>query len=335
MKQPIVDVVIIGGGPAGLYAAFYGGLRDLKITVLEAQEALGGKINFYPEKFVWDVGALPPTKGHNVRQHLIDQATTFDAQFFTGSKAIQVTKEDSLFHVTDEHGRIHLCRTVLFAVGGGIVSPKKITAPVAEEAAPHVYYTFPDYQKIKGERIVVSGGGDAAVDYANECLKFAKEVFIAYRGAALKAHEAPVAQFKKQGGQLLLNADIQTINEGTTHKISLVFRDQTILPTDHLLIQHGHDRDRSFLDTLDFPFEKEQDFYFACQEPTVTNIPGLFAAGDIQYSKGKLYLLASAFQEAANSINQIKRYLDPQTHLQAMVSSHNKKFDSLNQALIS
>ena len=334
MEYPIVDLVIIGGGPAGLYATFYGGLRDLTITVLEAQAELGGKINFYPEKFVWDIGALPATKGSDVRANLIRQAKTFGATFFTNTKAVNITKEAEIFSVVDEHGNRHLCRSVLLAVGGGIVSPKKLQVPIDTAVHSHIHYAFPDYRAIKNKRIVISGGGDAAVDYANECLKVTDEVFILYRGHTLKAHEASVNAFKKNGGQLLLNTGLQAIRRGSSHAMDLMLHDQTTLATEYLLVQHGHDRDSSFLDQLDFPFEKEQDFYLSCAEPTCTSVPGFFAAGDIQFSKGKLYLLAGAFQDAASSINQIKQYLDPKSYAYAMVSSHNHKFDQLNQAMI-
>ncbi|MEG0293583.1 NAD(P)/FAD-dependent oxidoreductase [Enterococcus sp.] len=334
MTQSMVDVVIIGGGPAGLYAAFYAGLRDLTVTVLEAQDELGGKINFYPEKFVWDVGALPATRGIDVRTNLIQQAQTFNANFYTSSKAVEITKEKNIFYVEDEHGRIHPGRTVLFAIGGGIISPKKLTVPIDTAVQNHVYYAFPDYHLLKNTHIIVSGGGDGAVDYANECLKFTDTVTIIYRGEKLKAHEASITFFKNNGGKIILSSDIRAIHKSPTQRMELILDNHTTLTGDHLLVQHGHNRDSSFLDKLALEFNKEQDFYLACDEPTITNIPGCFAAGDIQFSKGKVYLLAGAFQEAALSINQIKRYLDPESYEHGMVSSHNEKFDDLNQALI-
>ncbi|EOL42538.1 NAD(P)/FAD-dependent oxidoreductase [Enterococcus phoeniculicola] len=332
--EPVTDLVIIGGGPAGLYAAFYAGLRDIRVTVLEAQEELGGKLNFYPEKFVWDVGALPPTKGHIIRQNLIEQATTFDATLYTDAKVTRIKQEDNQFYVEDKKGRVHPCHAVLFAIGGGIVSPKKLKIPVHDDVKRNIHYSFPNQEMIRRKNVLVSGGGDAAVDYANECLKFAEKVTIIYRGSALKAHEASAKLFQRNGGMLIFESEIQEIQKGETCAMSLVLNNKRKVEVDHLIVQHGHDRDSTFLESLDFPFKKEEEFYLFCEEPTKTNIEGIFAAGDIQFSKGKLYLLAGVFQEAANSINQIKQYLEPESNSYGMVSSHNHKFDKKNEELI-
>ncbi|MGM0125359.1 ferredoxin/flavodoxin-NADP+ reductase [Enterococcus sp. AZ194] len=329
-----VDLVIIGGGPAGLYGAFYAGLRDISVTLLEAQEELGGKLNFYPEKFVWDVGGLPPTKGKIIRENLIQQATTFEATIYTKAKAVQIKQEEQLFYVEDATGRIHPCRAILFAIGGGIVSPTKLELVISEELQSAIHYTFPSQKELRGKQILVSGGGDAAVDYANDCLKYAHQVKLIYRGNKLKAHETAIRNFQTNGGEILLNSEIHQIDKSHSGQLRLQLKNQMMLEADHLLVQHGHERDSSFLETLEFSFAKEQDFYFSCEEPTKTNVEGIYAAGDIQFSKGKLYLLAGAFQDAATSINQIKQYLAPESSNYAMVSSHNHKFDQRNDALI-
>lgn len=329
----IIDLIIVGGGPAGLYAAFYGGLRDLSIALLEARGTLGGKINFYPEKFVWDIGALPATQGKKVRQNLIEQAETFGPEISLNTKVTHITQKNNLFYVTDNQNQTRVCRSILLAVGGGVVAPKKLSVPINEELSSNVHYAFPNHQAIKGKRLVISGGGDAALDYGNECLDYAKEVFVVYRGNSLKALEASHRNFLEKGGQLLLNQEIHGVRQGSSHEMEIVLSNQ-VLATDHLLIQHGYDRDSSLLDNLPFTFEKVDNFYLHCDIPTQTNIPGIFAAGDIQTSKGKLHLLAGAFQDAANSINLIKQYLDPESHQQAMVSSHNHKFDEKNHLLL-
>ncbi|WP_312727764.1 NAD(P)/FAD-dependent oxidoreductase [Enterococcus sp.] len=335
----IADVLIIGGGPTGLYASFYAGLRDLSVVLFEAQAELGGKINFYPEKMVWDVGALPPTKGKKVKEHLIEQAKLFDPTIYLKTKIISLTKEDDLFYAVDDQGRTHVGRTVLVCIGGGVVSPQKLPCFIHNNVDNYIHYQFPDQQAIQGKHLVISGGGDAAVDYAIEAVSYGAKVTLCYRGEKLKAHEAQVKKMKAEGIQVLMNHTIDGVNQAETFNMVLRLKNSANHETidflcDHLLIQHGYDRDSGLLDKVSFDLARHEDFYLNCEIPTKTSHPGVFAAGYIHYFKGKVNLLAGAFQDAAQAVNQIKHYLEPTSVPQAMVSSHNEKFSERNRQLL-
>lgn len=337
MKKEISDVIIIGGGPAGLYSCFYAGLRDLSVTLLEAQEELGGRLSFYPEKFVWDIGALNATQGIDVKNNLIKQAQVFKPNVYTNSKVIDVIREEQLFRVIDENEREFYGRTILFATGGGIVQPKKIQADIDEKAKDFIHYAFPPHRQIKGNHVVVSGGGDGAVDYAIECQRFAKEVSLVYRGEQLKAMEGQVKLFQANGGIIYTQTTIEKIRDAKESNIELMCHskgENLILEASSLLVQHGYDRGDDFIHDLDFSFEKEDDYYLKCTKPTLTNVAGIYAAGDMIAYEGKVYLLVGAFQDAAYAINLIKTYLDPESYLYGRVSSHNEKFDELNEGLL-
>lgn len=336
----IYDCLIIGGGPSGLYASFYAGLRDLSVCLFEAQEELGGKINFYPEKMVWDVGALPPTKGGQVKNYLIEQAKIFDPVIHTETKIVELVKEGDIFYATDNKGVTHQGRTVLVAIGGGVVSPQKLPCAIHQNVGNYIHYQFPNQQAIKNKHLVISGGGDAAVDYAIEAAAYGAKVTLCYRGEELKAHEGQVKKMKADGIEVLMNQTIEGVNQGY-QKFNMVLtlknsntEKTTDFLCDHLLVQHGYDRDSALLDRVKFDLERHEDFYLNCQIPTQTSYPGIFAAGDIHHFVGKVHLLAGAFQDAAQAVNQVKHYLDPSSHSHAMVSSHNEKFDTLNQELL-
>ena len=203
----------------------------------------------------------------------------------------------------------------------------------------YIHYQFPDQQAIQGKHLVISGGGDAAVDYAIEAVSYGAKVTLCYRGEKLKAHEAQVKKMKAEGIQVLMNHTIDGVNQAETFNMVLRLKNSANHETidflcDHLLIQHGYDRDSGLLDKVSFDLARHEDFYLNCEIPTKTSHPGVFAAGDIHYFKGKVNLLAGAFQDAAQAVNQIKHYLEPTSVPQAMVSSHNEKFSERNRQLL-
>ncbi|MGM0182523.1 ferredoxin/flavodoxin-NADP+ reductase [Enterococcus sp. AZ150] len=335
----VYDVMIIGGGPAGLYSSFYAGLRDLSVALFEAQPELGGKLSFYPEKMVWDIGALPPTKGKQVRTQLVEQGLTFAPDVFLDTKITTMVKQDTNFLLTDQHGKTYLGKTVLFAIGGGIISPQKLPCFIQKQIGAYIHYEFPDQHAIFNKTLVVSGGGDGAVDYALEAKDYGANVIVCYRGEALKAHEAQIKKLTQANITVFTNVVIESIDPHFQEPLMLNLRHTKTkaiqyVPCDHVLVQHGYDREADLLDTLDFQFTRQDDFYLLCEEPTKTNIPGIFAAGDIHSCVGKVNLLAGAFQDAAQAVNQIKLYLEPESTKQAMVSSHNQKFHEKNQEML-
>ena len=331
------DVIIIGGGPSGLYSSFYAGLRDLTVCIMEAQNELGGKIAFYPEKMVWDVGGLPPTRGHQLKKYLVEQAQVFQPEIKLGVKVTSFYYENEVFHVEDQFGNETLGRTLLICIGGGIISPKKLSCPIEKNLEEHISYQFPAMRHIKNKKLLVSGGGDGAVDYALEAAELGSTVTVCYRGKELKAMEAQVKKLSQVGIEVITNHSIEQVlkhqqenclNIQMKHRETGEKKNESF---DHVLVQHGYLYDSELLNNLELSLNRYQDYYLECEMPTMTNLSGVFAAGDIHYSIGKINLLAGAFQDGIQAVNQIKKYLDPKSDDYAMVSSHNDKFKEMNQ----
>lgn len=154
--QHVYDVTIIGGGPAGLYSAFYSGLRGLKTKLLESQPQLGGKVLLYPEKLIWDIGGHPPVLGEQFVKQLIEQAKTFDPTILTGTKVDLIERHNDIFVIHTAAGEKHYSKTVLLAVGGGIISPQKLTLEGAENMKCPIYITLCNRINVLSIRISLS-----------------------------------------------------------------------------------------------------------------------------------------------------------------------------------
>ncbi|QST01242.1 NAD(P)/FAD-dependent oxidoreductase [Pontibacillus sp. ALD_SL1] len=341
-NEECFDVTIIGGGPAGLYSAFYSGLRELKTKIIEFQPQLGGKVHVYPEKIVWDVGGLLPTPGEKLIESIVEQGLSFDPEVVLGEKVESVQKnEEGIFELTVSSGAVHYSKTVIVAVGSGILQPQKLQIEGAERfEVSNLHYTIQSLKEFKDKTVLISGGGNSAIDWANELTPIAKKVYVSYRKGELKGHEAQVSQLLESSATCLLHTEITKLCTDDGHHIDTVelvnhkSGDAISIDVDEVLINHGFDQDASLLDHSPLPVERKDHYFIAGNENSESSIPGMYAAGDILAHDGKLNLIAGAFQDAANAVNKAKQYIEPNATAKAMVSSHNAIFKEKNKNIV-
>ncbi|WP_044339751.1 NAD(P)/FAD-dependent oxidoreductase [Rossellomorea aquimaris] len=342
-NHELFDVTVIGGGPAGLYSAFYSGLREMKTKIIEYQPTLGGKIHVYPEKMIWDVGGLTPIPGAKLIQQLVQQGLTFDPSVVLNEKVESITRnEKGIFILKGSSGEKHYSKTVIIAVGSGIINPQKLDIEGAERfEVSNLNYTVKSLKRFKDKTVIISGGGNSAIDWANELEPVAKKVYVAYRKEALNGHEAQCAQLMNSSASCLLNtsitkliaaADHESIEkvELTNHQTKEVF----YLPIDEVIINHGYEIDTSLLKNSSLDIDMIDQYYIAGTTNSESSIEGLYAAGDILKHDGKVNLIAGAFQDAANAVNKAKQFIQPEANKVAMVSSHNEVFKKRNKELV-
>ncbi|MFS0749501.1 NAD(P)/FAD-dependent oxidoreductase [Oceanobacillus sp. 1P07AA] len=336
----VFDVTIVGGGPAGLYSAFYSGLREMKTKIIDYQAELGGKVHIYPEKVIWDIGGLTPMSGENVIKQMVEQAMTFDPTVVLNEKVESIDKNEmGLFQLHTGSGEIHYSKTIIVAVGGGILHPKRLNIEGAEKyEVTNLNYKITSLQRYKDKRVIISGGGNSAVDWANELVDIAKSVYLTYRKDVLSGHEAQVTKLMKSSAECYFNCSITKLiseNNQSIEHVELTNHesgDILALPIDEVIINHGYDRDIDLLDNSPSLGVEIKDGNFIAGSPnSESSVPGIYAAGDILHHEGKLHLIAGAFQDAANAVNQAKKYIDPQANTFAMVSSHNELFKERNE----
>nr|WP_263324491.1 NAD(P)/FAD-dependent oxidoreductase [Neobacillus sp. Marseille-Q6967] len=341
-QQELFDVTIIGGGPAGLYSAFYSGLREMKTKIIDFQPELGGKLHIYPEKMIWDVGGVTPVPGAVLMKQLVEQGLTFNPEVVLNEKIEGITRdEQGVFVLKAASGRVHYSKTVIVAVGSGILKPQKLSIEGAERfEVTNLHYTVKSLQQFKDKTVIISGGGNSAIDWANELEPIAKKVYLTYRRDALSGHEAQVSQLLGSSAVCFFQTCISKLMAGSNHeaieRVELTNQETGEvfeLPVDEVIINHGYEQDASLLQNSTLKIEIADNFYIAGNATSESSIDGLYAAGDILMYEGKLNLIAGAFQDAANAVNKAKQYIQPDASKYAMVSSHNEIFKERNRQL--
>ncbi|TXK76779.1 NAD(P)/FAD-dependent oxidoreductase [Paenibacillus sp. N3.4] len=342
-QQELFDVTIIGGGPAGLYSAFYSGLREMKTKLIEFQKQLGGKIHVYPEKMIWDVGGHTPLPGAALIEKLVEQGLTFDPEVVLNEKIESITRnEEGIFVLKAASGQTHFSKTVIVAVGGGILNPQKLEIEGAERyEVSNLNYTVKSLQRFKDKTVIISGGGNSAIDWANELEPVAKTVYLTHRKEALTGHESQVKQLLNSSVVCFLRTSITKLiaceNHETIERVALTNHETgevSYLLIDEVIINHGYERDKTLLENSMLDITIADNYNIAGSAASESSIEGLYAAGDILKHDGKLHLIAGAFQDAANAVNKAKQYIQPDADKNGMVSSHNEVFKKLNRELV-
>ncbi|MCL6570838.1 MAG: NAD(P)/FAD-dependent oxidoreductase [Bacillus sp. (in: Bacteria)] len=341
--KEIFEVTVIGGGPAGLYSAFYSGLREMKTKLIEYQPQLGGKVHVYPEKMIWDVGGQTPILGAKLIEQLVEQGLTFNPTVVLNEKVKTISRdENGIFVVKTASGHQHYSKTIIIAIGSGILKSQKIEIEGAERfEASNLHYTVKSLKRFKDKTVIISGGGNSAIDWANELEPISKKVYLTYRKDALKGHESQATQLLNSSAVCFFNTSINKLiagcnNEGIerveliNHETGEVFD----LAIDEVIINHGYERDSTLLENSELDIVMIDDYYIAGNATSESSINGIYAAGDILMFEGKLNIISGAFQDAANAVNKAKQYIQPDANKIGVVSSHNDLFKKRNRELV-
>ncbi|WP_180287258.1 NAD(P)/FAD-dependent oxidoreductase [Paenibacillus sp. LK1] len=329
------DVTIIGGGPTGLFAAFYAGMRDLKTKIIEAAPFLGGKLPYYSEKFLYDVGGVAAMTAGDLKLELEKQARTFEPDIVYSQLIERMERlEDGTFRLTSNTGETHLTRTILLAIGFGTLVTNKLEVPNAERyEGRHLHYGADSVEQFRDKRVLISGGGDSAVDWALALAPIAKFVGIVHRRNEFRAHEGNVVQLLNTAAHIMTSSQVKEIH-GTNNRINKVTIEQldtqedVELEVDEIVVCHGAKPDLGEIKNWGLNIEQERIIVDAWMK---TSIEGIFAAGDVVEYTGKVPgLIAGGFTEGPAAINQIKAYLNPSQEVKPIWSTEHDKLLSIH-----
>jgi thioredoxin reductase len=317
-NRDVYDITIIGAGPAGLFGAFYAGLRRMKTKLIDTLEELGGQVAvLYPEKYIYDVAGVPVITGKELVKNMVEQAMTFKPTVVLGQRVVSLKRtDDQLIELVTNTGDLHFSKTVLITAGVGAFSPNKLDAPTAAQYEGRgVYYFLKDKEAIKGKKVLIVGGGDSAVDWCLNLEHWAESVSLVHRRDVFRAHEESVAQLKRSTVNVRLFYELkEVLGDGSKITGAVIFENRTKaeerLEVDVILVNIGFRADLGPI--------KDWGLETAGREIKATgrmetNIPGVFAAGDIAAPEGsvKLNLIATATAGAVIAVNVAKTFIDP------------------------
>lgn len=313
------DITIVGGGPVGLFTAFYAGLRNAKTKIIESLESLGGQpAHLYAEKNIYDIPGYPAVKGDELERNLIRQLSRFDITIQLGEEVLHVNKKiaDEGFEyfeiITNE--QIHYSRTVILAIGNGAFSPRKLSLPDAEMYEDsNLHYYVNNIEQFTGRTVAICGGGDSAVDWALALEPLANKVYLIHRRDKFRAVESSVMQLENSTVELLTPYIPDSINGDNNHIQSInlkkVKSDETMsLEIDNFIVSYGFTSSIGEIRKWGFNLNRNT---IEVNSQYETNIPGIYAVGDIAHYEGKVRIIATGFGEAPQAVNHALLKIDP------------------------
>ncbi len=317
----ITDITIIGGGPTGLFARFYAGMRGVNAQIVDALPQLGGQLTaLYPEKYIFDVAGFPKILAKDLVRNLIEQSRQFGGGEHLNQKVIGLEEADGHMVLVTDKQRLQT-RAVLIAAGIGAFAPRRLPQACAEPwYGRGIFDVMLDPEEHRGKHVVIIGGGDSAFDWGQQLIGRAARVTIAHRSDRYRAHGATVKDVQRavaEGVAALLpfHELHDVLAEGSGDTLTGVVLRETKTKAEHairadvVLPMLGYKSDLGELHSWGLTIVKDEIQVNSLME---TGRPGVYAAGDVTDYPGKLKLIASGFSEAAVAVNQAVHWIYPE-----------------------
>ncbi|MEC0306767.1 NAD(P)/FAD-dependent oxidoreductase [Paenibacillus lautus] len=323
----MTDLLIIGGGPAGMFAAFYGGMRQASVKIIESMPQLGGQLAaLYPEKYIYDVAGFPKVTAQELVNNLSAQMELFKTDIRLEEKVQAVEKLEERHFVVKTNLGEHHAKAVIITAGVGAFQPRRLEIEGAEAyEKTNLHYFVNDLSRFKGKKVLISGGGDSAVDWALMIEPIAEQVTLVHRRDKFRAHEHSVEQLMASKVNIVTPTEITELHgEDTITKVTLSHiktKETQEIEVDDVIVNFGFVSSLGPISEWGIAIESNSIVVDSRME---TSIPGIFAAGDITTYPGKVKLIAVGFGEAPTAVNNAKVYFDPEARLAPGHSSNMK-----------
>lgn len=317
------DIVIIGAGPVGLFTVFEAGMLKMQCHVVEALEAEGGQCTaLYPEKPIYDIPAYPSILAEELVEKLKEQAAPFEPVYHFGQRVEKVAKAGSGWQVTTSAGTSINCKAIIIAAGCGAFGPNRPPlAGLEQYEGKSVFYMVGKREQFKDKTVVIAGGGDSAVDWANSLAELAKKIYVVHRRPKFRAAPESVARMEAlvATGKIEMvipfqlhglkghNRQLQAVEVATLEGQTRTLEADTLLPFFGLSMELGP--------IAEWGLNLTQNHIEVQPATMQTSSEGIFAIGDVATYPGKLKLILCGFSEAAMACHAVYKLVFPDQEL--------------------
>lgn len=311
------DVVIIGAGPVGLFAIFELGMLKIRAHVVDTLPQVGGQcVALYPEKPIYDIPGFPSIEGAELIKNLAEQAAPFAPTYHLGEQVVKVEKQPSgLFHVTTDKRTSITCKSIIIAAGCGAFGPNRPPMDGLEQyEGRHVHYMVTQKEQFRGQTLVIAGGGDSAVDWANALSPIAEKIYVVHRRDKFRAMPESIEQMKARTNvEMVIPYQLSALEgDGTTLDgvtVETLDGQKRTLAAQHLLAFFGLSMELGPI--AEWGLGLDNSHITVTPGTNETSTPGIFAIGDIATCEHKLKLILSGFAEAAAAAHKIRDIVYP------------------------
>jgi len=315
------DVAIIGAGPVGLFAVFQCGMLGLSAVVIDSLSDIGGQCSaLYPEKPIYDIPGFPSVAAGDLIAHLEAQATPFEPEYLLGQtvEKLENVSNGDIFNLTTSAGNVILAKAVIIAAGGGAFGPNRPPLDGLQDyEGKSVFYMVRRREDFRGKRVVIAGGGDSAVDWALSLADIAASVMVVHRRDQFRAVPESVTRMRTLAaeGRIDMVVPYQLHGlDGADGKLSAVIvsdldGNEKRLEADILLPFFG--LASSLGPIADWGLDIAHHHIAVNPGTAETNVPGVYAIGDIASYSHKLKLILTGFADAAQASHAIYQRINP------------------------
>ncbi|MBX3164986.1 MAG: NAD(P)/FAD-dependent oxidoreductase [Bacteroidetes bacterium] len=315
------DIAIIGAGPVGLFAIFEAGLLKMRCHLIDYLPQVGGQLSeIYPKKPIYDIPGYPSVLAHELVENLMKQAEPFHPTFTLGERIEALEKRDERdFLLTTNMGTQIHAKVVVIAGGLGVFEPRKPEVSGLEkfENGKGINYMIIDPEKYRGQKMVIAGGGDSALDWTIFLSDVCSELTLVHRSESFRGAPDSVNKVMRlaQEGKikLHLNSNLLSVNGNerlqSVEVLNTKTQEQIRIETEHLIPLFGLSPKLGPIENWGLNLDKNA--IEVNTEDYSTNISGIYAIGDINTYKNKLKLILCGFHEAALMSHSAYKYINP------------------------